>query len=132
MRRFLPLSRLPICLWRRRWWVLAAILLGMLIGALDAHAQERTFIHEFEDRTVYIEVAEYWVEVWSRSDGQCVMYPSAPEVSAGQITFAAGTTWEVAAVETGIEITFPSGRTVLYERTDTEPERICAFHGRDT
>jgi hypothetical protein len=104
----------------------------VLLFTLPAQAQERTFIHEFEGRTVYIEVAEYWVEVWSRSGGQCVMYPSAPDVSAGQITFAAGTTWEVAAVETGIEITFPGGRTVLYKRTSADPERLCAFHGRDT
>jgi hypothetical protein len=103
----------------------------LLLLTLPAHAQERTFVHEFKDRTVYIEVAEHWVEVWSRSGGQCVMYPSSPEVGAGKITFAAGTTWEVAAVENGIEITFPSGRAVLYERTDTEPERLCAFHGRD-
>ena len=110
---------------------LAALLLIAASIVTTAEAQERTFVHRFETKTVYLEVAEHWLEVWSVQDGQCMMYPSSPEATDTALKFAGGTTWPVAQAEEGIEGTFPEGRTVTYKRTEREPEQICGFHGRD-
>jgi len=111
---------------------LAALLLIVASFVTTAEAQtEQTFRHEFEDRTVYLEVAEHWIEVWSVTDEGCMMYPSSPEATDTALRFAGGTTWQLAATEGGMEVTFPEGRTVRYETTEKEPESICGFHGRD-
>jgi len=111
---------------------LAALLLIAASFVTTAEAQtEQTFRHEFEDRTVYIEVAEHWIEVWSVTDEGCMMYPSSPEATDTALRFKGGTTWKLARAEEGIEVTFPEGRTVRYEATKKEPEQICGFHGRD-
>jgi len=112
---------------------LAALLLIAASIVTTAEAQtEQTFRHEFPERTVYIEVAEHWLEVWSVTDEGCMMYPSSPEATDTALKFAGGTTWELAATEGGMEVTFPGGKTVTYEVTKKEPEQICGFHGRDT
>jgi len=112
---------------------LAALLLIAASIVTTAEAQiEQTFRHEFADRTVYLEVAEHWIEVWSVQDGECMMYPSSPEATDTALRFKGGTTWELARAENGIEVTFPDGRTLRYETTEKEPEQICGFHGRDT
>lgn len=111
---------------------LAALLLVVASFVTTAEAQtEQTFRHEFADRTVYLEVAEHWIEVWSVTGEGCMMYPSSPEATDTALRFAGGTTWELAATEGGMEVTFPKGRTVRYEATKKEPEAICGFHGRD-
>jgi len=110
---------------------LAALLLIAASLVTTAEAQERTFVHRFENRTVYLEVAEHWIEVWSVTDEGCMMYPSSPEATDTALRFKGGTTWELAATEGGMEVTFPKGRTVRYEATKKEPEAICGFHGRD-
>jgi len=110
---------------------LAALLLIAASIVTTAEAQERTFVHRFETKTVFLEVAEHWLEVWSVQDGQCMMYPSSPEATDTALKFAGGTTWQLAQAEEGIEVTFPEGRTVTYKRTEREPEQICGFHGRD-
>jgi hypothetical protein len=61
-----------------------------------------------------------------------MMYPSSPEIDSTTLRFKGGTTWELAQDEKGIEVTFPGGKTVTYQVTQKEPERICAFYGRDT
>jgi hypothetical protein len=60
-----------------------------------------------------------------------MMYPSSPEATDTALRFAGGTTWQLARAGKGIKVTFPKGRTVRYETTDKEPEKICGFHGRD-
>jgi hypothetical protein len=111
---------------------LAALLLLAASVVTTAEAQtERTFVHRFENRTVYLEVAEHWLEVWSVTDQGCMMYPSSPEATDTALRFAGGTTWKLTATEGGIEVTFPEGRTVRYEATKKEPEALCGFHGRD-
>jgi len=110
---------------------LATLLLIAASFFATAEAQEQTFRHEFADRTVYIEVAEHWLEVWSVTDEGCMMYPSSPEATDTALRFKGGTTWKLAATEGGMEVTFPEGRTVRYETTRKEPEQICGFHGRD-
>jgi len=111
---------------------LAALLLIAASFVTTAEAQtERTFVHRFENRTVYLEVAEHWIEVWSVTGEGCMMYPSSPEATDTALRFAGGTTWKLAATEAGMEVTFPEGRTVRYETTEKEPEAICGFHGRD-
>ena len=110
---------------------LAALLLIAASFVTTAEAQERTFVHRFETKTVFLEVAEHWLEVWSVQDGQCMMYPSSPEATDTALKFAGGKTWQLAQAEEGIEVTFPEGRTVTYKRTEREPEQICGFHGRD-
>jgi len=52
---------------------LAALLLIAASIVTTAKAQERTFVHRFENRTVYLEVAEHWIEVWSVQDGECML-----------------------------------------------------------
>jgi len=112
---------------------LAALVLIVASFVTTAEAQtERTFVHRFETRTVYLEVAEHWIEVWSVQDGECMMYPSSPEMDGTTLRFKGGTTWELAATEGGMTVTFPGGKTVTYQVTQKEPERICAFHHRDT
>jgi hypothetical protein len=112
---------------------LAALALIAASFATTAEAQnEQTFRHEFAERTVYLEVAEHWLEVWSVTDEGCMMYPSVPETTDGALRFAGGTTWEVQKAEGGVEVTFPKGRTVRYRATEKEPERICGFNHRDT
>jgi len=110
---------------------LAALLLIAASLVTTAEAQERTFVHRFENRTVYLEVAEHWIEVWSVTDEGCMMYPSSPEATDRALRFKGGTTWKLARAEEGIEVTFPEGRTVRYETTEKEPEALCGFHGRD-
>jgi len=110
---------------------LAALTLIVASLVTTAEAQERTFVHRFETKTVYLEVAEHWLEVWSVTDEGCMMYPSSPEATDTALRFKGGTTWELAATEGGMEVTFPEGRTVTYKRTEREPEQICGFHGRD-
>jgi len=110
---------------------LAALLLIAASFVTTAEAQERTFVHRFETKTVFLEVAEHWLEVWSVTDEGCMMYPSSPEATDTALKFAGGTTWQLAQAEEGIEVTFPEGRTVTYKRTEREPEQICGFHGRD-
>lgn len=104
-----------------------ALLLIVTTFVTTAHAQERTFRHEFDDRTVYVEVAQHWVEVWSVTDQGCMMYPSTPTTTDTALQFSGGTTWELTPVEGGIEITFPQGRSVPYRVTNKEPEQICGF-----
>jgi hypothetical protein len=112
---------------------LAALALIAASIVTTAKAQtERTFVHRFETRTVYLEVAEHWLEVWSVTDEGCMMYPSSPKATDTALRFNGGTTWELARAEKGIEVTFPEGRTVRYETTEKEPEALCGFHGRDT
>lgn len=112
---------------------LAALTLIAASFATTAEAQnEQTFRHEFAERTVYLEVAEHWLEVWSITDEGCMMYPSVPEATDSALKFAGGTTWQLARAEKGIEVTFPRGKTVTYQGTQKEPEQICGFHGRDT
>jgi len=110
---------------------LAALLLIAASIVTTAEAQERTFVHRFETKTVYLEVAEHWLEVWSVTDEGCMMYPSSPEATDTALRFKGGTTWKLARAEEGIEVTFPEGRTVRYEATKKEPEALCGFHGRD-
>jgi len=110
---------------------LAAFLLIAASFVTTAEAQERTFVHRFETKTVFLEVAEHWIEVWSVRDGECMMYPSSPEATDTALRFKGGTTWQLARSENGIEVTFPKGRTVRYETTKKEPEALCGFHGRD-
>jgi len=111
---------------------LAALLLVVASFVTTAEAQtEQTFRHEFADRTVYLEVAEHWIEVWSVTGEGCMMYPSSPEATDTALRFKGGTTWQLARSENGIEVTFPKGRTVRYETTKKEPEALCGFHGRD-
>jgi len=110
---------------------LATLLLIAASIVTTAEAQEQTFWHEFAERTVYIEVAEHWLEVWSVTDEGCMMYPSSPEATDTALRFKGGTTWQLARAENGIEVTFPEGRTVTYQVTQKEPEAICGFHGRD-
>lgn len=111
---------------------LAALALIAASIVSTAEAQERTFAHRFETKTVFLEVAEHWIEVWSVQDGECMMYPSSPEMDGTTLRFKGGTTWELAAIEGGLEVTFPGGKTVTYQVTQKEPERICGFHHRDT
>jgi hypothetical protein len=112
---------------------LAALTLIAASLVTTAEAQtEQTFRHEFAERTVYLEVAEHWLEVWSVQDGECMMYPSSPEATDTALKFAGGTTWKLAATEGGMAVTFPGGKTVRYQVTQKEPEAICGFHGRDT
>jgi hypothetical protein len=111
---------------------LAALALIVASIVTTAEAQERTFVHRFENRTVYLEVAEHWLEVWSVQDGECMMYPSSPEATDTALRFKGGTTWELAAIKDGMEVTFPRGKTVTYQVTQKEPEALCGFHGRDT
>jgi hypothetical protein len=112
---------------------LAALLLIAASIVTTAEAQtEQTFRHEFDDRTVYLEVAEHWLEVWSVQDRECMMYPSSPEIDSTTLRFKGGTTWRFARVEEGIEVTFSGGKAVTYQVTQKEPEQICGFHGRDT
>jgi len=111
---------------------LAALLLIVASFVTTAKAQERTFVHRFEDRTVYLEVGEHWLEVWSVQDWECMMYPSSPEITNRALRFKGGTTWEIQKAEGGVEVTFPRGRTVTYTRTEREPEQICGFHHRDS
>jgi hypothetical protein len=112
---------------------IAALLLIVASIVTTAEAQtEQTFRHEFEDRTVYLEVAEHWLEVWSVTSEGCMMYPSSPEATDTALRFKGGTTWELAATEGGMEVTFPKGRTVRYKTTEKEPEAICGFHHKDT
>jgi len=111
---------------------LAALLLIDASIVATAEAQERTFVHRFENRTVFLEVAEHWIEVWSVTDEGCMMYPSSPEATDTALRFAGGTTWQLVRAENGIEVTFPGGKTVTYQVTEKEPERICGFHARDT
>jgi hypothetical protein len=110
---------------------LATLLLIVASFVTTAEAQERTFVHRFEDRTVYLEVAEHWLEVWAVTDEGCMMYPSSPEATDTALRFKGGTTWTLTATEGGMEVTFPEGRTVRYKATEKEPESICGFHGRD-
>jgi len=101
------------------------------VAAACAEAQERTFVHRFETKTVFLEVSEHWLEVWSVTDEGCMMYPSSPEATDTALKFKGGTTWQLAATEGAMEVTFPEGPTVRYETTEKEPESICGFHGRD-
>jgi len=112
---------------------LAALLLIVASFVTTAEAQtERTFVHRFQARTVYLEVAEHWLEVWSVTDQGCIMYPSSPEATDTALQFPSGTTWEIQKAEVGVKVTFPQGRTVTYRRTEREPEQICGLHHRDT
>jgi len=112
---------------------LATLLLIAASIVTTAEAQtEQTFRHEFPERTVYIEVAEHWLEVWSVTDEGCMMYPSSPEMDGTTLRFKGSTTWELAATEGGMEVTFPGGRSVTYQVTQKEPEQICGFHHKDT
>ncbi|MCS4162731.1 hypothetical protein GGP94_003179 [Salinibacter ruber] len=110
---------------------LAALLLIAASFVTTAEAQERTFVHRFETKTVYLEVAEHWLEVWSVTDEGCMMYPSSPEATDRALRFKGGTRWKLAATKAGMEVTFPEGRTVRYEATEKEPEALCGFDGRD-
>jgi len=110
---------------------LAALLLIVASFVTTAEAQERTFVHRFETKTVFLEVADHWLEVWAVTDEACMMYPSSPEVTDSALKFKGGTTWTLTATEGGMEVTFPQGRTVRYKPTEKEPESICGFHGRD-
>jgi len=111
---------------------LAALLLIAASIVTTAEAQtERTFVHRFETKTVFLEVAEHWLEVWAVTDEGCMMYPSSPEATDTALRFKGGTTWTLTALEGGIDVTFPQGRTVRYKATEKEPESICGFHGRD-
>lgn len=112
--------------------IILTALIAVLAFPAQAQPQERTFKNSFAERTVWIEVADHWVEVWARQDGQCLMYPSTPTVSDGKIEFKAGTVWEINAVNRGIEITFPGGRVVRYRQTSEQPEAICGLDHQET
>jgi hypothetical protein len=112
--------------------ILVAILLGMLVSALDAYAQPQKQVlkHTFEEYTVYIVLVDLGrqatlLEVWRRAGSDCEMYPSVVQLTESGIQFKAGTAWEVSAVEKGLEITFPKGRTVTYTATREDPQALC-------
>jgi len=125
-------ARFAQCAWRRRYVILVAILLGMLVSALDAYAQPQKQVlkHTFEEYTVYIVLVDLGrqvtlLEVWRRAGSDCEMYPSVVQLTESGIQFKAGTAWEVSAVEKGLEITFPKGRTVTYTATRKDPQALC-------
>lgn len=97
--------------------------------------QAQTLKHEFqrdgEAYTVYLHIREGWIETWRvGDDGECMMYPSSVTYENDTIRFSAGTEWSVEKIDRAMRITFPGGRTVLYERTQRDPAAICGVKGK--
>lgn len=94
---------------------------------------DQTYEHQFEeDFTVYVEVSPALVKVWGVEDGECRMLPNVVTFKGNIIEFPGGTKWTTKITDKGIDITFPSGKTVAYVRSDDEPEAICGLDHRDT
>jgi hypothetical protein len=124
------LGRFPGTVWRHKWAVLAALLIGMLVGAVDAYAQKQVLRHDFKHHTIYIVLVHLdrqatLLEVWRRQDGGCAMYPSVVEMTKAGVQFKSGRAWRLQAVEDGIEIGFPDGTSVTYKRAKTDPQQLC-------
>lgn len=126
------LARLAGCAWRRRYVILLAILLGMLVTALDAYAQDekRVLKHELDQHTIYIVLVQLdrqvtLLEVWRRDGSECSMYPSVVTLTQAGIKFKSGRAWKMDRVEGGIEIRFPDETSVTYKVTKVDPQVLC-------
>lgn len=127
-------SRVAQCAWQARWWLLAMILLGMLIGSARAQNQTERWVHVFEDqdRAVFLELTplpkteESIMTVWSvdRKPLQCQMLPSLVVREEGVIRRARAANWGLEADGPTLDVTFPD-TTITYYRTRQDPRSIC-------
>jgi hypothetical protein len=89
-------ARFAACVWRRRWWILAAIVLGMLVTALDAHAQTGTWVAEEEEWRDYLILSED-VLILVRIDerGKCVGAPMPVTIEGDTLRRQKGEDWHL-------------------------------------
>jgi len=125
----IPLARLPACVWRRRWWILAAIILGMLVGALDARAQTGTWVAEEEEWRDYLILSED-VLILVRIDekGDCLGAPMTVTIEGDTLQRQKGANWHL-SVQRGkpdtLRVTAPSFERE-FARSLYNPIKLCA------
>ncbi|MFB6272751.1 MAG: hypothetical protein ABEL51_07650 [Salinibacter sp.] len=107
------------------------LLFAAALPAADAQTLKHDFQRDGETYTVYLRIEEGWIETWRVGEnGDCMMYPSVVEYEGDTIRFQKGTEWTVErAGASTMEITFPKGRTVAYERTQRDPATLCDMKG---
>jgi hypothetical protein len=125
----IPLGRLPACLWRRRWWILAAIVLGMLVTALDAHAQTGTWVAEEEEWRDYLILSEdALILVRIDERGKCVGAPMPIKMDGDTLRRKKGADWHL-SVKRGkpdtLTVTAPSFERE-FARTLYNPIERCS------
>lgn len=102
-----------------------ALLLTMIVTTADAQ-EWQTYKHEFDEKTVYVEVSKGLLLSWGvYGKDNCVMYPSVVEYKGSEVHFKGGTVWTIKQIKEGIVIEFPKGRNVTYLHTTEDPARIC-------
>lgn len=106
------------------------VLVLLFAAALPA-AEAQTLKHDFQrdgkTYAVYLRIEEGWIETWRVGEnGNCMMLPSVVQYEGDTIRFKKGTKWTLEKVGTAtMNITFPEGRTVAYQRTQRDPAVLC-------
>lgn len=127
-------SRFAQCAWQARWWLLAMILVGMLVGAARGQDQTKRWAHVFEDRdrVVFLELTPLpntessLMVVWGvdRTPLQCQALPSLVVRKGGVIRRERAANWSLEADGGMLDVTFPD-TTLTYQRTRQDPRSIC-------
>jgi len=126
------LGRLPITVWRHKWAVLAALLIGVLAGVLDARAQTGTWAAQEEAWTDYIVIEPPMLLVIRIDDeGRCLGAPMPTTLEGDTLRRKKGRNWRV-TVQRGkpdtLTVTMPdTSRRFL--RTLYDPVARCTEEG---
>jgi len=89
-------ARLAQCVWRRRWWLFAALVLGLLTAALDAHAQTGTWAAQEQGWTDYIVIEPPILLVVRIDDqGRCLGAPMPTKLEGDTLRRERGADWRV-------------------------------------
>ncbi len=123
-RRPLPSSRLTL--------LLALCLSFWLVAPTPAAAQpDGTWVHRFDDHTVYLQLRAPMLSVWRVSDqGACMMMPSTVRWREEALLHSAGTRWGVTRNADTLTVALPD-TTLDYTRTPIEPRQECTTESKE-
>jgi len=107
--------------------LVSVLLFAAALPAAEAQTLKHDFQRDGEEYTVYLRIEEKWIETWRVGEkGNCVMYPSVVQYDGDTIRFQRGTEWKVEkAGASTVNITFPEGETIAYDRTQRDPATLC-------
>ncbi|GEM_PF-2135595 len=110
---------------------LSLCVVSWLGGPTVATAQpDGTWVHRFEDHTVYLQIRLPMLSVWRIDDrGECMMMPSTVRWKDEALLHSAGTRWDLTRNGDTLTVALPD-TTLDYTRTPTTPHEQCSSESK--
>lgn len=115
-----------------------AIVLCLFTLPATAQVQSQNFVHEFENYDVYVRLSTLegkdvsWVETARLEDHVCKrLFVQPVDVRGDTIRFSETTKWTIDPTPEGIQVAFPDGTEVDYQRTSHDGISHCLTPKRE-